>query len=48
MDHQNSCGQKRSVQVKEAEPWREGTETWRVLRAYFSGSIETLSIVQLS
>jgi len=29
------------VQVEETEPWREGTETWRVLRAYFPGSIET-------
>src|SRR5215472_14264980 len=29
------------VRVEETEPWREGTETWRVLRAYFPGSIET-------
>ena len=29
------------VRVEEPEPWREGTETWRVLRAYFPGSIET-------
>jgi hypothetical protein len=29
------------VRVEETEPWQEGTETWRVLRAYFPGSIET-------
>jgi hypothetical protein len=29
------------VRVEETEPWRERTETWRVLRAYFPGSIET-------
>lgn len=34
------------VRVEEAEPWREGAETWRVLRAYFPGSIETHSAVQ--
>ncbi len=34
------------VRVAEAEPWREGTETWRVLRAWFPGSIETHSLVQ--
>lgn len=34
------------VRVEEAEPWREGSETWRVLRAYFPGSIETHSAVQ--
>ena len=34
------------VRVEEAEPWREGEETWRVLRAYFPGSIETHSLVQ--
>jgi len=34
------------VRVEETEPWREGTETWRVLRAYFPGSIETHSLVQ--
>jgi hypothetical protein len=34
------------VQVKETEAWREGTETWRVLRAYFPGSIETHSLIQ--
>ncbi len=28
------------VRVEETEPWREGEETWRVLRAYFPGSIE--------
>jgi hypothetical protein len=34
------------VRVEETEAWREGTETWRVLRAYFPGSIETQSLVQ--
>jgi hypothetical protein len=34
------------VHVEEGEPWREGTETWRVLRAQFPGSIETHSLVQ--
>ena len=34
------------VHVDETEPWREGAETWRVLRAYFPGSIETHSLVQ--
>ena len=34
------------VVVEEIEPWREGTDTWRVLRAYFPGSIETHSLVQ--
>lgn len=34
------------VVVEEIEPWRERTDTWRVLRAYFPGSIETHSLVQ--
>ncbi len=34
------------VSVQETEPWREGPETWPVLRAYFPGSIETHSLVQ--
>ena len=34
------------VRVEASEPWREGEETWRVLRAYFPGSIETDSLVQ--
>ncbi len=34
------------VRVQEIEPWREGPEKWRVLRAYFPGSIETHSLVQ--
>jgi hypothetical protein len=34
------------VQVEETEAWQEGTESWRVLRAYFPGSIETHSLVQ--
>lgn len=29
------------VQVTEGEPWTEGPETWRVLRARFPGSIAT-------
>ena len=33
-------------QVEETAPWREGKETWRVLRVYFPGSIETHSRVQ--
>jgi hypothetical protein len=34
------------VRVEETEPWQEDAETWRVLRAYFPGSIETHSLVQ--
>ena len=34
------------VAVEEVEPWREGAETWRGLRAYFPGSIETHSQIQ--
>ena len=34
------------VRVEEAEAWREESETWRVLRAYFPGSIETHSLIQ--
>jgi hypothetical protein len=34
------------VRVEETDPWREGDETWRVLRAWFPGSIETHSLVQ--
>ena len=34
------------VEVEETEPWREGEETWRVLRAYFPAAIETHSRVQ--
>ena len=34
------------VAVEEAEPWQEGADTWRVLRAHFPGSIETHSLVQ--
>ena len=34
------------VQVEETEPWREGTQTWRVLRGYFPGSIETHNLIQ--
>jgi hypothetical protein len=34
------------VRVEETGPWREGPETWRVLRAHFPGSIETHSLIQ--
>src|SRR5258706_1138913 len=34
------------VRVEETEPWREGAETWRGLRASFPGSIETHRLVQ--
>ena len=34
------------VRVEETEPWREGTETWRVLRVYFPSSIDTHSQIQ--
>jgi hypothetical protein len=34
------------VRVEETESWREGAETWRVMRAYFPGSIETHSLIQ--
>ena len=34
------------VRVEETESWREGTETWRVLRASFPGSLETHSLMQ--
>jgi hypothetical protein len=34
------------VHVEEIEPWREGTETWHVLRAQFPASIETHSLIQ--
>jgi hypothetical protein len=35
------------VQVEETEPWREGSETWRVLRAYFAESIQTHCFIQI-
>jgi hypothetical protein len=34
------------VRVEEIEPWHEGAETWRVLRAYLPGSIETHCLAQ--
>jgi hypothetical protein len=34
------------VRVEEIDEWREGKETWRCLRAYFPGSVETHSLVQ--
>ena len=35
-----------SFRVEETAPWQEGKETWRVLRVYFPGSIETHCQVQ--
>jgi len=37
---------KDGVYFEEVEPWREGAETWHVLRAQFPGSIETHSLIQ--
>jgi hypothetical protein len=34
------------VQVSEIDPWQEGDETWRVLRARFPDSVATHSTVQ--
>lgn len=34
------------LRVEETEPWREGAETWRVLRAYFPDAVETHSLMQ--
>jgi hypothetical protein len=34
------------VRVEEREPWREGSEEWRVIRAHFPGSVETHSQIQ--
>jgi hypothetical protein len=34
------------VRVQEIEPWQEASELWRVMRAYFPGSIGTHSLVQ--
>ncbi len=34
------------VSTEETQPWQEGQETWRVLRAWFPGSIETHSALQ--
>ena len=34
------------VAVEETEPWSQGAQIWRVLRAHFPGSIETHSMVQ--
>lgn len=36
----------KGVRVDEVEPWYEGAEKWRVLRAYFPGSFETHCGVQ--
>jgi hypothetical protein len=36
----------KGVHVEERAPWQEGDETWRVLQAYFPGSIETHSLTQ--
>src|SRR5215471_3823019 len=35
-----------AFRVEETAPWQEGKETWRVLRVYFPGSIETHCQVQ--
>jgi hypothetical protein len=32
------------VSIEETEPWREGPEMLRVLRAYFLGSLKTHSL----
>jgi len=34
------------VTIAEVEPWREGEETWHVLRAHLPGAIETHSRIQ--
>jgi hypothetical protein len=34
------------VHLEETDPWAEGGEMWRVLRAFFPGSIETHSMIQ--
>src|ERR1700741_1403295 len=34
------------VRIEETEPWQEGSDTWRVLRAYFPGSIATHNDIQ--
>src|SRR5499426_4315361 len=34
------------VRVEETEPWREGGEIWRVVRAYFPGWVDTHSQIQ--
>jgi hypothetical protein len=34
------------VTVEETEPWQAASELWRVIRAYFPGSIEARSLVQ--
>ncbi len=35
-----------SVRIEETAPWREGSESWHVLRAHFPGTIETHSLIQ--
>jgi len=44
-DYAVSAGDER-VQTVEIEPWREGAETWRVLRALFPSTIASHSTVQ--
>jgi hypothetical protein len=34
------------VHTEETEPWQEGDETWRVLRAYIPGSLESQCQIQ--
>jgi hypothetical protein len=36
----------KGVELAELEPWREGDETWRVIRARFPGTIATHSEIQ--
>jgi hypothetical protein len=36
----------KGVEVQEIEPWKEGTETWRTLRARFPDTMATHSTVQ--
>lgn len=38
--------QTQCVHVEEEEPWHEGQEIWRVLRAYFPGTLATHSPMQ--
>jgi hypothetical protein len=35
------------VEVEEEEPWREGGEVWRVLRAYLPGRLATWSVAAI-
>jgi hypothetical protein len=46
LSHHSISSRDDGVQVQETEGWREVTEMWRVLRAYFPGSIETHNVIQ--